>query len=79
MLSRYRSVEMRTPSTISRAALAVVSGVRRLSLPHWSSGPKRPQALPGGPSFRRGRSLKDGLEGIAMLVFGDFLPLDGCE
>jgi len=30
-------------------------------MPHSSEGPKRPQALPGGPSFLRGREPKEGL------------------
>lgn len=30
-------------------------------MPHSSEGPKRPQALPRGPSFWRGRESKEGL------------------
>lgn len=39
----------------------VFSGVRRLSIPSSSLEPKRPHALPRGPSFLRGREENEGV------------------
>lgn len=68
MLLSGQSVGTRVPSVISLAAARTTSGVRRLSMPHWSSGPKRPQALPRGPSLRSGRASKGGL--VVMVEMG---------
>jgi hypothetical protein len=67
ILFNGQSVETRTPSRISDAAFAMMSGVKRFSIPHSSLSPKRPQAFPGGPSFLRGRASKGGLDDIVSL------------
>jgi hypothetical protein len=61
-----QSVDIRIPWTISFVAARVVSGVRRFIIPSSSPGPKRPQALPRGPSFWRGRDSKGGIEGAIL-------------
>ena len=67
-LLRGQSREIRTPVLISElAAAATVAGVRRLSVPSWSSGPKRPHAFPGGPLGSRGSDEK-GIDGFGVVV-----------
>lgn len=58
--SRSQSVEMRMPCWISLLAATVVLGVRWLSMPNSSLGPKSPHALPRGPEDVRGRESKLG-------------------
>jgi hypothetical protein len=70
--SSAQSVAIRIPCWISRAAASVFAGVRRFSIPSSSEAPKRPHALPRGPSFWRGRAEKGGGDGgVGDAIGGD--------
>jgi hypothetical protein len=58
---------IRTPSRIPDVAALTTSSVKKLSVPSSSSGPQRPQAESQGSPLPRGRSEKDGREGIGVV------------